>query len=466
MSAMNEPINFTTDPDATQANAPLERRFQRLSTPFQEFIKAEMTSGIVLMMAAVVALVLANSALAHAYRDFFHTKLTFALGGMTFGLTLHHWINEGLMGFFFLLAGLEIKREILVGELSRVRQAILPVGAAIGGMAGPAILYAAINLGGPGSAGWGIPMATDIAFAVGVMVLLGRCVPKNLLMFLVALAIVDDLGAVVVIAIFYTGKIALMPLACAGLFIVVAVIMNLAGVRRVIPYLFIGGLLWIAMLHSGLHATLTGVFMAFCIPTRAKYNPARFELYIREIMDSYKSTYSEDRNILTNSRLAAIVQLLEDTVTRAKTPLQRLLHTLHLPVGIAIVPLFALANAGVHIDTDNLGVLFSSQILWGVTAGLVLGKFLGITFTCWLLLRFNIASLPTGVTMSHIAGAALLAGIGFTMSIFIAELAFADAEMLTTAKTGILLASAVAGIAGFIWLRVAGRKGVVGESNY
>ncbi|WP_372835517.1 Na+/H+ antiporter NhaA, partial [Pontibacterium sp.] len=276
--------------------APWERAFDRILTPIEIFIHRQTTSGVLLMLCAVVALIIANSQLADAYHHFFQLYLTIGLENFQLSKSLHHWINDGFMALFFLVVGLELKRELLVGELANVKQALLPIIAAIGGMLVPALIYFAINPSGHTADGWGIPMATDIAFALGALALLGNRIPQSLLMFLVALAIVDDLGAVIVIALFYTDTLNMAALALAGFFIFTLTCLNLGGVRRLSPYLIIGAFLWVAMLKSGIHATLAGVILAFIIPMKPKYDPKRFLSLINNSVQNIKNAYRKDEN--------------------------------------------------------------------------------------------------------------------------------------------------------------------------
>ncbi len=328
---------------------------------------------------------------------------------------MHDWINDGLMALFFFLVGLEIKREMLVGELASVRRAALPIAGAIGGMVVPAVLYALLNGAGPGARGWGIPMATDIAFALGVVALLGPRVPLALKVFLAAVAIVDDIGAVLVIALFYTASILWTSLAAAAVVLAALVLINRAGVRHAAPYLILGVALWIAVLLSGIHATIAGVLLAMTIPATAKDE--------------------------TESAL-----------------LERLEHALHTPIAFVIVPLFALANAGVRIGGASSSRV-SVAVLSGVAIGLVVGKPLGITLASWLAVRSRVAALPDGVSWRLLQGVSWLGGIGFTMSLFVGALAFTDAALLDSAKLGVLLASCAAACMGWLMLRgsAAGR---------
>lgn len=433
--------------------APWERQFDRMLTPFEQFVKQETTSGLILMATALLALVLANSALAVHYQHLLHVPVSFGFGSWELEKTLHHWINDGLMTLFFFVVGLELKREILVGELTSLRQAALPIVAAIGGMLVPALLFAVVSPEGDALRGWGIPMATDIAFALGVIALLASRVPKALITFLVALAIVDDLGAVVVIALFYTEELVLEFLMIGAGLTGLLVIMNLVGLRRPAVYFVVGVLLWLALLKSGVHATLAGVITAFTIPALPRFEPCAFSKRMRQMLDRFDASHTPGQSILRNQQLSGLVQTLENGIHGVETPLQRLEHTMHLPVAFLVLPLFALFNAGVTIDFGNFAAAASHPITLGVILGLVVGKFIGIAGASWLALRLGVAALPRGVRLAHIGGAALLGGIGFTMSIFIAELAFANQpDMIVQAKLGILMASLLAGTLGFVWL--------------
>lgn len=440
--------------------APWEKAFSRLLTPMEEFIRHEATSGLLLMVCAVLALVLANSPTAGFYHHLLHTPLGFQIGDWRLEKSLHHWINDGLMTLFFFVVGLEIKREILVGELASPRQAALPVAAAVGGMAVPALIYWKLNPGGPYGAGWGIPMATDIAFAVGVLVLLGRRIPQGLITFLLALAIVDDLGAVLVIAVFYTDRIAALPLAVAAGLLAVLVVFNRSGIRHPLPYFLTGTLLWLMLLYSGIHATVAGVLLALAIPARPQYDARRFSGYIRDLLERYDRAGGDESTLLGNIERSSLVHTLEASAQRVETPLQRLEHALHLPVALVIMPLFAFANAGIPIDGHALAATLTHPGTLGVFLGLVVGKLVGIAGVTWLGVRVGLGRLPAGTGMRHIIGIALLGGVGFTMSIFIAQLAFSGSESaLVMAKTGVLLASVCAGVSGYLWLLATTRRG-------
>lgn len=433
--------------------APWEKAFDRIATPFEHFIHAQTTTGLILMLMTIVALVLANSPFAEPYLHLFHTKIDVFVGEYGVSKTIHHWINDGLMAIFFFIIGLEIKREVLVGELSNIKVAILPILAAIGGMVMPALIYFGINSGGEGAAGWGIPMATDIAFAISALVLLGNRVSTSLVTFLVALAIVDDLGAVVVIALFYTEQINLLPLVLSFASFLVLVSFNRFGIHATLPYFIVGSIMWLFMLESGVHATIAGVIAAMAIPSKPKYSPVNFNDYAKEKLDDY-CKYPVATDHMMHEKQKAILQNVKDKIDALSSPASRLEHSLHLPVSLIVIPLFALANAGVSIDFSSACDTLVQPVSLGIVAGLVLGKVIGIAGVSWLAIKMGIAKLPENSTMNQIFGVAFLGGIGFTMSIFIADLAFVGNEALIfQAKIGILTASLFAGLFGFVWLR-------------
>lgn len=424
-----------------------KRPIDRILSPFQEFIRLEASSGILLIIATIVALIWANSPWAESYVHLWETKATIGLG--TFGISkdLLHWINDGLMAVFFFVVGLEIKREMMVGELSSPRRAILPIVAAIGGMAFPAGFYLLFNAGGPARAGWGIPMATDIAFALGVLSLLGKRVPLSLKVFLTAVAIVDDLGAVLVIALFYTSELAWVSLLVAAVFFVALILANRLGIRSLLVYSLLGLGLWVAFLKSGVHATIAGVLLAMTIPVRTRINTEEFISHADYFLDEFRKRGKPGESVLTNNSQRAALQAIEVAAEHAQTPLQRLEHTLHPWVGNFIMPVFALANAGVTLKGDIFSVI-AQPVTMGVMAGLILGKQIGIFTASLLAVRFKWADLPSGMTWKRLYGLSWLTGIGFTMSLFIASLAFGDSEFLASAKTGILFASLVSGTVG------------------
>ena len=453
MNDMNKEVNTGPKVKTGIYHAPWEKSFDKILTPFEEFIHRQTTSGLLLMGMAILALVLANGPLAPAYEHVVHTLISLGIGSWKLEMTLQHWINDGLMALFFFVVGLELKREMLVGDLANPRSAVMPIAAAVGGMVVPALIYFAINPAGDAALGWGIPMATDIAFAIGALALLASRVPKALITFLVALAIVDDLGAVMVIAVFYTDSIALAPLIAAGVLFALLMVFNLSGIRKTMPYFIVAVLLWYALLQSGVHATLAGILGALSVPATPRYNPERFSEHVAELMRRFEANHQPGKSIMTNDALRAVVQTLENGVHSVEAPLQRLEHTWHMPVAYLVIPIFALANAGIPLAFDSLGETLTHPVMLGVSLGLVLGKFIGITGASWLVLKLGIAELPKDTRFTQIAGVSLLAGIGFTMSIFVAQLGFSHNEdLLLMAKTGILAASLLAGVAGFVWL--------------
>ncbi len=432
----------------------LEKSIRQAMTPLDEFVHNEASSGLLLMACTVIAMAIANSRLFPFYDAILHTDIT--VGGGAFALTysLHHWINDGLMALFFFTVGLEIKREILVGELADKRQAILPIAGALGGMVVPALVYVAINRGTDAVSGWGVPMATDIAFALGVLALLGKRIPKPLIGFLLALAIVDDLGAVLIIAAFYTEQINVLGLLFASGAFLMLLISNKTGIRRPLPYIFFGILLWLGLLKSGVHATLAGVITALTVPANSHCDIIPFLRRMRQLTNKFERINESGKNIMQNSRQQKVLQSMEDFVHCMESPLQRMEHNLHTWVSFLIIPIFALANAGIPIDMATIGQTMAHPVTLGVISGLIGGKLIGIFFFSWLVVKLGWSRLPQGVTMPQIASVSLLAGIGFTMSIFIAGLAFDDPSYLLNAKIGILAASLLAGIAGYVSLRL------------
>ncbi len=438
--------------------APWEKAFNKVATPFEHFLHAQTTTGIVLMFMTILALMLANSPLTENYAHFFHTKIDLNVGSWKLSHTIHHWINDGLMAIFFFIIGLEIKREILVGELSNLKVAILPILAAIGGMLFPALIYLSITSDTEGSVGWGIPMATDIAFAISALVLLGKRVPPALVTFLVALAIVDDLGAVLVIAIFYTEQIHTLPLMLAGASFLILVLFNRFGIHMILPYFIVGLFMWFFMLESGVHATIAGVIAAMAIPSRPKQAPCDFSEETKKLLDEY-DTYPVCNDHMIHERQKAILLNIRDSINAVGTPASRMEHDLHLPVALIVIPLFALANAGIAIDFSSIGTTIMTPVSMGIIVGLILGKVLGIFGVSWMAIKLKIASLPQGSSMSQIFGVAFLGGIGFTMSIFVADLAFmGSSELIFQSKVGILAASLFAGLFGYSWLRFVAKS--------
>lgn len=422
---------------------------------FEWFVRQEAAGGLLLIACAVVALVWANSPLRDLYTGLWQTTITVDLGIFFISKSLLLWINDGLMAIFFLVVGLEIKREVLVGELSTPKEAAFPLVAAVGGMIVPAAFYAAVNWNMPGISGWGIPMATDIAFALGVLALLGERAPLALKVFLTALAIVDDLGAVLVIAFFYTAELSWIALAVGGVFLLALIVANRLGVRGLTIYVLLGIGLWIAVLKSGVHATIAGVLMALTIPARRRIDAGVFLERGRELLSLFAEGAKEGQAEPTGDQQDA-VHSLEEACEHIQTPLTRMEHGLHPWVAFLILPIFALANAGVSLSGDMLTAAFGSAVTLGVILGLVAGKQLGVTLFAWFAVRMNWAELPAGVTWRQVYGVAWLTGIGFTMSLFIGGLAFEDVLLLDSAKIGIIAASLISGLGG--WLLLAGAQ--------
>lgn len=417
----------------------------RLSRPFQMFVAHKLAGACLLIAFTVVALVWANSPWQHYYDKWLHTTATLALGDLALSKSISHWINDGLMGIFFFVVGLEIKREFLAGELSNPRQAMLPIFGALGGMVVPAAIYALINPTGSAASGWGIPMATDIAFALGILALFP--VPISLKVFLTALAIVDDIGAILVVAIFYTDDIALQSLVVGGLFLLFSAGLNAAGVRNPVVYFFVGFIVWVAFLKSGVHATLAAVLMAFTIPAKTRIDGGQFCEQAEELLRRLHSTGLPSGNSLLTTEQHSIVHSMEQITEQATAPLQELEHALMPFVTFLIMPIFALANAGVTLAGNFTSTLASPAAL-GIIAGLFIGKPLGVWLFALVAVKSNLARLPEDVTFAGIAAVGMLAGVGFTMALFISTLAFPDPAMIDTAKTAVLAGSLVSALAG------------------
>lgn len=442
----------TSADDLPPAGRSLVMPIDRVLAPMRMFAAHKLAGAGLLLLATVIAIAWANSPWAEAYEHLLHMPTSITFGELTLEKSLHHVINDGLMGIFFFLVGLEIKREVLVGELSTPGQAALPAVAALGGMLVPAALYVAINPEPPLRDGWGIPMATDIAFALGVLAIVGSRVPSGLKVLLTALAIVDDIGAVLVIAIFYTEQIATNLLLLGLLGFAVSIAMSLLGVRSWLAYLTVGMLVWLAFLQSGVHATIAALLMAFTIPARTRIDGellmARIERAIARLRRVGPPT-SSGLNTPAQEDALHDLAVIHD---RATAPLQRLEHAIVGLVTFVILPIFALANAGVSFSGVGLSAL-GQGIALGVAVGLVVGKPLGIVAFSWLAVRLGLCRLPQGVVWSHVAGIGLLGGIGFTMALFIGGLAFASPADLAAAKLGILTASVIAAVAGLWVLR-------------
>lgn len=427
----------------------------KIKSIISRFIKSESSSGWILLFSAIAGLVMANwDATEHWYHHFTHLQIHFKMGDFEIDKPLHHWVNDGLMSIFFFVVGLELKREIIAGELSDIRKAALPIIAAIGGMVVPALIYLSLDGDIPDfHAGWGIPMATDIAFVLGIMALLSTRIPLSLKVFLTALAIVDDLGAVIVIALFYTSNISIPSLINAGVFLGVLYMMNRMGVRNVWYYAFVGiGGVWIAFLMSGVHATIAGVAAAFFIPARTKISEEEYNNQMHDLIEEYNHVPTIQYS-LTSKRQNLILEKIRELVDDAQTPLQHLEYGMHDLVTYLVMPLFAFVNAGVLIEGNIIDIM-AHPVSIGVMCGLVLGKCIGVFGFSVLAIKLNLVKLPDNINGKLLFGVGILAGVGFTMSMFIADLAFMNEELKAHAKLAVMFASLVSGILGYIYFMV------------
>lgn len=421
--------------------------------PAESFFKKEASSSVLLLLASLIAVAWANSSFAPAYHHLLHTNLTLALGELRITKSLVHWINDGLMTFFIFVVGLEIKREILVGELSSPKSALLPVVAALGGMLLPGAIYFVFNRGTATANGWGIPMATDIAFALGAIAVFGRKLPVGLRVFLSAFAIADDLGAVIIIAFFYTKEIVWSYLIICIFFVLGLVVANLLWIRWTLLYALLGLGIWIAVLGSGIHPTVAGFVVAMFIPARGKYDTDRFVKKVREILDEFHcEEQSCGYSILLNQGHLNAVHALALASHEVETPLQRMEHSLHPWIAFGLLPVFAFVNAGLSLKGINVASVLAQPLTIGIALGLLVGKPVGVTLFSFLAVKTNIAVLPAGVRWSHIIGAGMLGGIGFTMSLFVSNLSFVSPDLLNYSKLGILLGSILSAAAGLLFL--------------
>ena len=418
------------------------------------FIHSEVAGSAVLLASTVAAMVWANSPWAESYVQLAHTNIVISVGSHRLALSLQHWINDALMAVFFFVIGLEIKRELVVGHLSSVRQAILPVAAAGGGMVFPALIYAALNAGGAGAAGWGIPVATDIAFALGILALLGRRVPIGLKVFLTALAIADDLGAVLVIALFYTAEIRWVALGAALVSLLLLAVLTRTGLRRPLFYGVVVGGVWLSVFASGVHTTVAGILVAMLVPVRPRLGPTEFFARVSRGLEALRAAELTRDSVLADEAQLDALLLLDDAATEMQPPGLALERYLHPVQALFILPLFAFVNAGVSLGGRALDIL-AEPVTLGIVAGLVLGKVTGISLMSWLAVRCGLAQLPAEVTWPQVVGAGLLGGVGFTMSLFVSELAFDSESMLNAAKLGVLVASLAAGVGGYLVLRAS-----------
>lgn len=419
----------------------------------QLFIQTESAGGVALLAASLAAIAWANSPLAGSYSDLWKTTITLDVGLVDISDDLVHWVNDGLMTAFFFLAGLEIKRELVHGELTTARRARLPVIAALGGMMAPALIFYAFNHGGPGARGWGIPMATDIAFSLGMLSLLGRRVPIGVKVFLLAFAIVDDIGSIAVIALFYSGEVgAGWLLGALGLFLAIAGL-NRSGFRTVSAYVCLGAGLWVALHESGVTPTLAGVALGLLTPATSVYDPRSFPATARGLIDGFRQAFDGGDKDTQEDVLGQI----EDLTQGSEAPLERLERTLHPWVAFLVVPVFALANVGIDLSADVVEDAGSSPVAQGILVARLAGKLAGIVLFTYLAVRLRLCDLPTGATWRHIGGVGLIASVGFTVSILVANQAFTDEAQIANAKIGLFAASAVAAVLGYAFLRLVGR---------
>ncbi|MDD2640659.1 MAG: Na+/H+ antiporter NhaA [Arcobacteraceae bacterium] len=419
---------------------------------FQNYISKESLSGIILFCATVFAVLVANSSWGDAYYNLWHMPLGIALGDSTITMDLTHWIDDGLMSIFFLMVGLEIKRELVCGELSSVQKASFPVVAAIGGMVIPALIYVGLNTNNP--LGFGIPMATDIAFALGILMLLGKRVNPAIKLFLVALAVVDDLGAVLVVAVVYTNEINSIYFLHAGLTYAILWIFNLAGVKKLGPYLILGIFLWVFIHSIGIHATIAGVLLAFVIPIYGKIDEKSFVANTQHSLKEFERT-SNSKQTLSHEQIDALENIAYN-YDNVQNPLVKLEHNLHNFSAFFIMPLFAFSNAGVLIDMSTISTHF--MIVLGVVLGLLIGKPIGVVGFTYLAVKFKWVAKPSEISWSDIVAVGFLAGIGFTMSIFITHLAFEDESLIAAVKLGVFFASFIAAVIGVILIMISAKK--------
>jgi NhaA family Na+:H+ antiporter len=420
--------------------------------PFRIFARHKASGALVLLAATALAVAWANTPWGEAYLDLLATPLTVGVGSWAVAKPLLLWINDGLMGIFFFVIGLELKRELVAGQLSVPRRALLPIAGALGGMVVPAAIYMALNGGDVGRRGWGVPMATDIAFALGILALAGNRVPTSVKVLLTALAIVDDLGAILVIALFYTSHIGGVALAIAAALLGVSLAANRLGVRNQAVFLLFGTLMWFAFLQSGVHATLAAVLMAFTIPARTRTDGVELLSGMDATLASLRALGPRPGRSLRTPDEQNALEHMADMLDDATAPLQRIEHELMPIVTFFVLPVFALANAGVALGTD-LGAALAHPVALGISAGLLLGKPLGILGFAWLAVRVGWAALPEGATWAHLRAVAVLGGVGFTMALFISGLALERPALQESAKVGILLSSLVAGLVGWAMLR-------------
>lgn len=426
-------------------------RFARsVALPLQQFVHTEQTGGIVLLAAAILAMAAANSPWSEEYFALLHRPLTVDLGFVRLAEDVQHWVNDALMVLFFFTVGVEIKRELVRGELAGARRAALPAVAALGGMVVPALIYVAFNAGGPGMAGWGIPMATDIAFALGVLALLGRRIPHQARAFLLALAIADDIGAILVIAVFYTGQLSFGALGIGAAILGTIVLLIRVGMKSVVVYTMLGAAFWLAVYESGVHPTIAGVILGLLIPANPLLKRKLFAQSADDLVQRFRRLGAEGKQ----DEADALLGRIEELVAGTEPPVERISRLMHPWVSFVVIPVFAFVNSGVTLSAGALQGAAASPVTLGVLVGLVCGKPAGIFISTWLAVRFAHLSLPGRLNWRQLLGLGFTAGIGFTVSLFIASLAFANGQQTEEAKLGILAASLLAGLVGTVYLRL------------
>ncbi len=432
----------------------LQRGLESIHKPFLSFIQAQTTSSLVLLLSTIMALWWANSEYSGTYSNLVHTSVGFFIGEVELQSSIKHIMNDGLMVIFFFLLGLEIKREVVAGDLAKPESRRMLILCAFGGMVCPAVIYLLFNWSLDSQIGWGVPMATDTAFALGVLVTVRKRIPAGLLAFIVGLAIVDDVGAILVIAMFYTNDISIQHLAVALSLIAILAMSNYAGIRHPLYYTIFGVAAWWMMLNSGVHSTVAGVMIALTVPARPKLSSRKLLNKAKETISSMQQD-ADTVDVLGSRKDHNQVLEVRDYAEKATTPLRRWEDALDLPVAMFILPLFALTNAGIPFSWELLADSFLHPTGLGIIVGLVLGKFIGISGACWFGLRYRVGCLPEGVNIQHVIGASFIAGMGFTMSTFIATLGFdAQPDNLHIAKTSVIIASMLSAILGVLFIRI------------
>lgn len=430
--------------------------------PAQDFISRAVVSGSILLVCSGVALIWANSPWRDSYQQLWAIPIGLRIGEFALAKDLQHLVNDGLMAIFFFAVGLEVKRELLVGELSSRKRAILPAAAALGGMLVPAAIYVALNSGRASMSGWGIPMATDIAFALAVLAILGSRIPSEMRVLLLGLAVADDIGAVLVIAVFYTTDLNLWALGVAVVLAAALVLMQRVGFHAAASYVVVGIMVWLAVLQSGVHATLAGIVLGALTPMKARVSKQSFQITVDRLQNRYRDALVGR----SEQRAEMILGELEDLSRATESPLERAERLVHPWVTLVVLPVFALANAGVELSGKVFASAVNSPITWGITLGLVVGKTVGITAFAWIAVRLRLAALPEKVGWPQVLGMALVAGIGFTVSLFVATLAFSDEQMIAEGKVGILAGSITAAVLGYLLLRQVSRPALSEKGSF